>query len=278
MQAPDDRTGARLNREVQAVWETNAAWWDGRIGEGNDFQLLLLNPVTDRLLDIRPGERVLDIACGNGSYARKMAERGAEVLAVDLAEEFLRCARARTASLPADISARITYRQVDATDEAQLLRLGVRGYDAAVCNMALMDMVDIDSLMRSLAQLLRPHGRFVFSVCHPCFSQEGAIKCAEQEDRDGELVTTHSVRVLRYILPTATKGLGIVGQPVPQYYFHRPLSALLGSCLRAGFVLDALEEPVFQLPAEPTKPFSWQNYALIPPALIARLRPAARER
>ena len=29
-----------LNRETQAIWDRNAAWWDRRVGEGNDFQRL----------------------------------------------------------------------------------------------------------------------------------------------------------------------------------------------------------------------------------------------
>ncbi len=68
------------------------------------------------------------------------------------------------------------------------------------------------------------------------------------------------------------QGLGIIGQPVPQYYFHRLLSALLAPALRAGFALDGLEEPVFDQPHQSSRPFSWSNYPEIPPVLAARVR------
>jgi hypothetical protein len=80
------------------------------------------------------------------------------------------------------------------------------------------------------------------------------------------------VKVARYIRPSTAKGLGIIGQPVPQRYFHRPVSVLFDTCFSAGFVLDGLEEPVFDQPVETTRPFDWANYKEIPPVLVARMR------
>ena len=35
-------------------------WWDDRIGEGDDFQTLLIEPATERLLEIAAGDTILD--------------------------------------------------------------------------------------------------------------------------------------------------------------------------------------------------------------------------
>jgi hypothetical protein len=64
----------------------------------------------------------------------------------------------------------------------------------------------------------------------------------------------------------------MIGQPVAQYYFDRPISLLFGSCFRAGFVLDGLEEPVFDEGAEAKRPLGWGHYREIPPVLVARMR------
>jgi ubiquinone/menaquinone biosynthesis C-methylase UbiE len=64
----------RLNRESQSIWDKNARFWDERMGEGNQFQRQLIGPVTDRLLGIKDGESVLDIACGNGHYLMPVSE------------------------------------------------------------------------------------------------------------------------------------------------------------------------------------------------------------
>ena len=126
-----------LNDDNRARWSANAAWWDQRIGDGNDFQDLLIEPATLELLALEPGHRVLDIACGGGRLARRMAALGARVTAIDQAPDFIDLARSRTCpDLPVD------YRVGDATDPAVLATLGA-DYDRIVCTMALMDMPEI---------------------------------------------------------------------------------------------------------------------------------------
>ena len=266
---PDDANLNELNLEVQAIWDQNAEWWDDYIGpEGNAFHRTSIGPATERLLAVQPNELILDIACGNGQFARRMADLGAQVVACDFSEKFLERARRHSTGY-AD---RIEYSLVDATDESQLAALGEGHYDAAVCTMALMDMATIDPLAGALPKLLKPGGRFVFSVTHPCFNSTGVRHMAEEEDRAGELVTTYSIKVVRYLGLGPSKGLGIVGQPVPQTYFERTLSLLFTTFFRAGLVLDGLEEPPVADEVQPNRPLSWANIKEIPPVLVARMR------
>jgi 2-polyprenyl-3-methyl-5-hydroxy-6-metoxy-1,4-benzoquinol methylase len=259
-----------LNQETRDIWNQNAAFWDDYMGEGNAFQKVLIGPATERLLNLHPGELVLDIACGNGAFSRRMAQLGAQVVACDFAEVFIERAKQRTI----EHADRIDYKVVDATDEAQLLALGERRFDAAVCTMAMMDMATIQPLVSALSRLLNGNGRFIFSVTHPCFNNSGITKVVEEEDRDGEIITTYALKVFKYDSLTTSKGQGVIGQPTPQYYFHRTLSTLFNTCFQAGFVLDGLEEPVFSEEADGRRPFSWANFKEIPPVLVARLRPS----
>ncbi|MCE7987222.1 MAG: class I SAM-dependent methyltransferase [Caldilinea sp. CFX5] len=265
-------TITQANAETQAAWNANAAYWDKRMGDtGNDFVNQLIWPAVSQLLALQPGERILDVACGNGLYARRLAALGAEVVAFDFAQSMIDHAARYTT----EHAARITYHALDATDETALLGLGEGQFDAAICNMALMDMAAIDPLMRALARLLKPKGRFVFAISHPCFNQAKAIHVAEMEDREGEIVTTYSVKVRGYMTPTTAHGLAIVGQPQPQLYFDRPLHQLLGAGFAAGFVVDALAERAFS-PETPAgrNPLGWNgNFSEIPPVLVVRMRP-----
>jgi SAM-dependent methyltransferase len=214
---------------------------------------------------------VLEIGCGNGAYARHMADLGAHVLATDFSAVFLARARARSA----DYDGRIQYRQVDATDDAALRTLGEAWFDAAVANMALMDMPVVEPLFAALPRLFKPGGRFVFSVMHPCFNTTGvALTVEDAWDQDGREDYTYAAKVTRYLNLVPAKGLGIRGQPEPHYYFHRPLNALLGAAFEAGLVMDGIEEPAFPSDPEPRRPGStdWQNYAEIPPVFVVRLR------
>jgi 2-polyprenyl-3-methyl-5-hydroxy-6-metoxy-1,4-benzoquinol methylase len=263
------RTGVdfpELARESRRIWEANARWWDARMAEGNDWPNRLIAPAVLRLLDLRSGESVADLACGNGLLARSMAQQGARVLACDFSAGFLDCARARST----DHGSRIEYRLMDLADPVQLGALGEAQFDAAVCNMAVMDMASITPLLEACRRALRAGGRFVFSILHPCFNTSGTRLVAERDDNTGRV--SYAVRVSRYLGLAPEPGTGILGQPEPHYYFHRPLSALLSACFTAGFVLDGFEEPGTNAVPKSVAPLSWDNYTEIPPILAARLR------
>jgi 2-polyprenyl-3-methyl-5-hydroxy-6-metoxy-1,4-benzoquinol methylase len=259
----------KLNAESRDIWDTNAEAWDKRIGGGGGWQSTFIAPIVEKMLDIQPGERVLDIACGNGIFSRRLAELGAYVVASDFSPKLIEFARQRT-SEHAD---RIEYHIVDATDEAQLLNLAgqdERRFDAAVCNMAIMDMPAVDPLFRAVAKLLKPGGRFVFSVMHPCFNGLAITMQAELPDYVQE--PTYAIKIRRYLSAEVIKGSAIPNQPVQQYYWHRPLHQLLNSAFANGMVMDRLEEPAMKAETPTTNAFNWANYDM-PPLLFARLRP-----
>lgn len=262
------------NAEVRARWDTNAAFWDEHMAEGNAFHLHLVEPSALSLLAIQPGERVLEIGCGNGQFARKLTTLGARVTATDFSPAMLERARAHTQPE----NARIDYRLLDATDESALRALDAVPFDAVVSNMALMDMPEIDPLFRTLPDLLTPAGRFVFCITHPCFNTAGVRFALEEQDRGDEIVQSQLLKLARYGTPLTTFGVAMAGQPALQYYFERPLEVLLGSAFRAGLVLDGLLEPRFPPDVSSPRWSSWLNFHDFPPVLAARLRPAASPR
>ena len=266
-----DTSTNSLNQQTREAWNANAEFWDERMGdEGNDFHQTLIRPPTQRLLNLQPGQKILDIGCGNGLTSRWLASLGAQVLGIDFAEEMIVNAQKR---IKRDETS-VEFQVLDATNEKALLELGENSFDTAVSTMALMDMAEIDPLMRSLTKLLRPKGCFVFSVCHPCFNNVHTSMLAEMTDAEGKLVTEYSVKVKAYLEPSSMRGSAIENQPQPQLYFHRPLHVLLGAAFRVGFVLDGLEEPAFS-PKDSTKAgsfYGWNNYTQIPPVIVARLR------
>lgn len=262
-----------LNEEGRALWDQKSEFWDNLHGDrGNRFHRELVGPAVERLLALQPGERMLDVACGNGTMARRMAELRAVVTAVDFSPALIERAQARgQADGPP-----IAYEVVDATDEGALVALGAGRFDAVVCTMALMDMPVIAPLYRAVVQLLAQGGRFVFATSHPAFNSNNPIFTSEKTDVNGQVIETHALKLTRYLTSDATKAAGAPGEPNPHYYYHRPLHELLGEAFAAGLVLDGLEEPGFTLAAgEVPRPLSWESVADLPPILAARLRRAA---
>ena len=265
----NEAPGNSAHAESHAAWNANAAYWDEYMGDrGNDFVHALIWPPTQRLLDLQAGERVLDAACGNGLYSRWLAQMGAQVTAFDFAPSMIERARHY-----AD-GEQIDYQVLDGTDEAALLTLGERSFDAAICQMALMDMAEIAPLLRALSKLLKPDGRLVFATTHPVFNSAHAVRGMEkQELEDGTAQTTRYMKILRYLTSSSARGVALRGQPALQLYFERSLQDLLAPCFAAGFVLDALEERAF--PPEDNQGGELGkngNFSEFPLVLVARLR------
>lgn len=260
---------AHLRKRTREIWERNAAYWDETIGDGDDLHRQLVLPAVEGLLRPAAEERMLDIACGNGALARHLAALGVHVVACDFAETFV----ARAQSRPAvEVSGSVEYRVVDATHEAELLDLGERTYDAAVCNMALMDMVAIEPLFWSLSRLLKPGGRFVFSITHPCFNHAASHFASEESiDAEGRR-TDHSLRLRDYLAIGPARSAGSGGLPEPQYTFHRPLSDILNSAFNAGLVMDGVAEPAFSPDSTDAGGSAWSKLPGIPPVFAARFR------
>ena len=255
--------------EAVDIWDEISEWWDDKIGDGNTAQDYLIEPTQERLLELNPGERLLDIACGAGRFTRRMADRGANIIAVDHSQNFIERARERSKGYESSID----FRVANAADTAALVRLPGAPFDAAVCTMGLMDMAVISPLATSLCRLLKPGGRFVFSVLHPVFNSDGTRKTMEREFTSSGVEERFAVWVPDYLKTRAYMGIGILGQPRPHRYFHRPIGQLLRVFFDAGFVLSAFEEPRFPPEAYATakSPLSGDFWRGFPLVLVVRL-------
>lgn len=252
------------NDELRRIWDANASTYDARLSRPSSWQQTLVFPAVEELAEIRAGESVLEIACGSGLLAERLAAAGARVVAADLSEGMLDATRARLAGTDVEV------RAVDATDPEQLRALS-GPFDACVATMALMDMSTVEPLAEALPSLLAPRGRFVFSVTHPSFNNGRHSLVTEVREQEDGYAEEHAVKVWGYSTPRAHRGIGIVGQPELQWYFHRSLSDLLGPFLASGLALDALREPVFDDETARVND-EYRVWTEVPPILVARLR------
>ncbi len=114
------------------------------------------------LLAPRPGEDVLDAGCGTGRSLPSLVAAGARPVGIDFSVEMLKVARRR---LP---GARLA-----AADLQRPLPLRPRRFDAALCALVGEHLPDLRATFSEVQRVLRPAGRFVFSVYHPEMAAAG---------------------------------------------------------------------------------------------------------
>ena len=205
---------ATVGWDAAALWDGLAQWWDARIAdEGSDFFRAVALETMDRLINIRPGSRVLDVACGNGWFSRKMARAGALVTAIDISPGMLERARARSTGLGID------YIPIDATGSGSLAVLDRDFYDLAVCNMALQDLAILGPMFNGVFETVQPGARFIVSFVHPA----GAARAA---------VPRH------HPLPQ----IALPGQPRPHIEIVRPIADILRTVRETGWRVDQVLE------------------------------------
>lgn len=131
---------------------------------------LMFDPWADELLDrinLRPGEHVLDVACGTGAVtfkARALVEPGGSVVGSDIAPPMLAVARRKAGERGSDI----TFVEADA--EHLPTRSG--GYDVVLCQQGIQFFPDTSAAVHAMAGVLRPGGRVGVAVWQPQSRQD----------------------------------------------------------------------------------------------------------
>lgn len=231
-----------INEKNKAIWNQNANVWDAKMGgKGNRWHLELVAPYTEDLLALKKEDHVLDIGCGNGIFARRIAHKNYKVTAFDFSSENIENAIKHGGD--------IKYVVADATVLSDLEALG-NSFDKAVANMVFMDMPMLDVLFSYLFKVLKDDGCFVFSIQHPAFNSEFVD------------VKGSSLIINDYHKISTSKGVALDEQPEEQYYFHRPISEYSKLAMKHGFVIELIEEPVF---------VEDEIFSKIPPIMIFKL-------
>ncbi len=226
---------------VGEYWNANADAWTRLSRAGHDVLRDQLNtPAFLAALPPITGLRGLDVGCGEGHNTRLLARRGASMTAADIAENFIRHARAEEKRAPLGI----TYERASAVE----LPFGAAEFDFAASFMCLMDIPELERVLAEVFRVLRPGGFFQFSILHPCFNPPHRRVLRDEERR------TYALEVGDYFLDARGRvhewffgdAVTSARDRLPTFRiprFHRPVSEWVNLLIAAGFRLEHLGEP-----------------------------------
>lgn len=228
-----------------------AEWYDSVIRTGTIVQDAAVCAI-EQMVTVTTGCRICDVGCGQGEVARMLATRGGKVVGLDTSAKLLDIARAAETRMPLGI----LYEKSDADS---LVHWEPSRFDGAICNMAFMDIPDLEATSLGIARILRPGGWFVFTIMHPCFQTPDS-----EWVRGATVDTARLVRAYfdegRWMSPHGTGMRSRVGA------IHRTLSTYFNVLSRCGLILDAVREPRLARESRNDAP----AYDAVPAILAAR--------
>ena len=150
-------------RSVRAAWDAAADAYAEAQSTGLDYYRLdFFGPAQLALCGEVGGYHVLDVGCGTGYFARELARRGASVRGIDISLRMIEHARRAEEAEPLGV----TYVVDDAANLGA--HFDPESFDLAAACLSLQDMPRIPDVLRAVRTVLRPAGRMVASVAHPC--------------------------------------------------------------------------------------------------------------
>jgi SAM-dependent methyltransferase len=231
-------------------WDADAAHYQAEHGDflgDADFVWCpeRLREADAGLLGDVAGRRVLEVGCGAAMCARWLRNQGAAVVAVDLAAGML--------AFAAEAAVRTGLTVPLAQADAQRLPFARASFDLACSAYGAVPFVaDSAAVMREVARVLRPGGRWVFATTHP-------VRWAfpDSPGRDGLVARTP------YFDRTPYVEIDAAGTPTYVEH-HRTLGDRVREIVAAGLVLVDLIEP--EWPAGHTRP--WGPWSPLRGAII----------
>ncbi|MDF0376983.1 bifunctional 2-polyprenyl-6-hydroxyphenol methylase/3-demethylubiquinol 3-O-methyltransferase UbiG [Methylophilus sp. YYY-1] len=143
--------------EVNKFAELAHQWWDQ---QGVFKPLHQLNPIRLNYIDSRAllkGKQVLDVGCGGGILSESMAQRGAHVMGIDMADKSLQVAQLHALEAGAQVSYRCIAVEALAAEMPEQ-------FDVVTCMEMLEHVPDPSSVVRACAALVKPGGQLFFST------------------------------------------------------------------------------------------------------------------
>src|SRR3989338_4307014 len=221
-----------MKKSSATSWGGVADWYHDFLSEGDTHHERVIAPSLARLLAPAKGERVLDVACGEGYFTRRFSESGAEIVGADISPELI--ALAKKQSPDSEFFTAPMERMSFAGDGTFL---------KAFCVLALQNVEEPARGVKEVARVLKSAGQFVIVLNHPCFripkrSSWGYDEEAKIQYRclDGYLSESKE----KIDMHPGKAARGEKAQEI--YSFHRPLQVYAKILANAGFVIARIEE------------------------------------
>lgn len=215
------------------TWSAVAPWYDTLLeGSADTYQSAVIAPNLLRVLDLKKGDKVLDLACGQGFFSRLLHDAGARVTGADISAELIAIAKERS---PKDISYKIS-------PSHSLPFMTDLGQDAVLIVLALENIKDVAGTLAEASRVLLPNGRISIVLMHPAFRiprDSGWMYDAPTQKQMRTISSYLSEKEYEIVM---NPGETNKNKQVKTISYHRSLQWYMKTFRKAGLAITRLEE------------------------------------
>lgn len=217
-----------MDKKDKTSWGRVARWYDDYLGQEDTYQRQVIAPNLVRMLGGIKGQRVLDLACGQGYFAAELAGLGAAVVGADISPELVAQARVQ---VPGATFYPTPAHKLGFAKDAE--------FDAVVCVLALQNMEALAPVFKEVRRVLKPGGRFVMVLNHPTFRVLKRSSWGWDEGQSVQYRRVDGYLSAAKIAVDMSPGSGKRGKTIS---YHRSLQDFFKALSGASFMVSRLEE------------------------------------
>ncbi|MDQ5931003.1 MAG: hypothetical protein QG674_169, partial [Patescibacteria group bacterium] len=223
-----EKVSAKFMDKKETKWDNVASWYDNYLGGEDTYQSKVIAPNLLRMLSIKKGDNVLDLACGQGYFSRLVKDQGAGVMGVDLSEKLIKIAKQKNLDIPFFIAS------------AENTKLKKDFFDKVFTVLAFENIKNIDETVGEIKRVLKNNGSFTLVMLHPAFRipQYADWGFDQKKEIQYRRVDKYLSEIKINIELNPHKGSGKIISTT----FHRPLQWYTKIFKKHGFAITSIEE------------------------------------
>ncbi|PFL17643.1 hypothetical protein COJ07_21475 [Bacillus cereus] len=220
-----ERAEIKNNDKIAQEWDEISPLRYEQLTSNRDLSYnYILKPFILEKVKYLDNTKIIEIGCGTGNLASELINYGSFLLGIDLSRESIKIAQETNKD-----SSKMIFQQINIEEYASSTP---EEFSLAISNMVLMDVQNLNSVVDSIYKILKPNGKFIFTIIHPCFwaqykqyNNEHWFKYEEEFniignftitlDPDNRFKTSHT---------------------------HRPLEQYINTLIQNSFILEEIKE------------------------------------
>lgn len=227
---------ATMNGKKKTSWGKEASWYSTHLAGEDTYHTQVLLPNILRVVEPHKGQTVLEIGCGEGFFAEAIAKEGSAVTGCDIAPELIALAQKKGGA------------RYLVTPAQNLSVFNGMRFDVVLAVLTLQNMERLDVVMKEVARVLQPDGRFIFVLNHPVIRSPQTSSWGfdtAQKTQYRRLDAYLSERRVKIDMHPGKEKKSVT------YSFHRSLQEYMKLLRGAGFVVTRLEEWISHRQSQP---------------------------